>query len=98
MINANPVSVRQAAGFVRTDGNFGSLGGFPEEPLRPMHFRSAGYIEKEMYPEIVDLVLSGKALLKPLISHTYPLDQVSEAFRMRFLQQEQSLKVVVTME
>ena len=63
-----------------------------------MHFRSAGYIEKELYPEIVDLVLSGKVLLKPLISHTYPLEQINEAFRMRFLQQQQSLKVVVTVD
>ena len=98
VINANPKSVRQAASFVKTDGNFGSLGGFPEKPPRPMHFRSAGYIEKELYPEIVDLVLSGKVLLKPLISHTYPLEQINEAFRMRFLQQQQSLKVVVTVD
>ena len=94
--NANPESVRQSASFVRKDGNFGSLGGFPEEPPRPMHFRRAGYIEKEWYSEIVDLVLSGKVRLKPLISHTYPLEQISEAFRMRFLRPWQSLKVIVT--
>jgi (R,R)-butanediol dehydrogenase/meso-butanediol dehydrogenase/diacetyl reductase len=41
------------------------------------------------------LIRSGKAKVKPLITHRFPLDQAAEAFRTQ-LQDPGAIKVMVT--
>ncbi len=58
----------------------------------------AGYFTKPEYYENLQLVESGRLPLEPLISHVLPLEQIEEAFKLRFETPQQSLKIVITME
>lgn len=47
------------------------------------------------YSEVAQLAAERKVALEPLITHTFSLDGIADAFRMRFQAKEQALKVVV---
>lgn len=49
---------------------------------------------KEMYPRAIRLVDAGLVDVTSLVTHTYPLDEVAEAFRLA--ERREGLKVVVT--
>ncbi|HID08560.1 MAG TPA: hypothetical protein EYP10_15600, partial [Armatimonadetes bacterium] len=53
------------------------------------------YFKRGDYPEISQLAGEHKVALEPLITHTFSLDKIADAFRTRFQTKEQALKVVV---
>jgi threonine dehydrogenase-like Zn-dependent dehydrogenase len=56
------------------------------------------YFNPPEYPENLSFLKEGNIDLKPLVSHTFPLEKIQEAFRMRFEQPALSNKIVITME
>jgi threonine dehydrogenase-like Zn-dependent dehydrogenase len=50
------------------------------------------------WPEVLDLVLSGRFVLDGYITHRFPLKQVEEAFGIRGNDLQGSFKVLITNE
>ena len=88
----------QALVSTRLEGRFISVMGVAklnEDELRHRFSYGVHYFRRDHYDEMVKLVAEGRVDLKPVTTHTYPLEDIAEAFRMRFSKQEQSLKVGV---
>ena len=84
----------------RLEGRFISVMGVSrlnEDELRHRFSYGVHYFRRDHYDEMVSLVTEGRVDLKSMTTHTYPLDDIAEAFRMRFSNQNQSLKVGVLM-
>jgi len=77
------------------EGRFVSIAGSPEGDLRHRWLYKVHYFLRGDYHEIASLAAEGKVSLESFITHTFPLEDLSEAFRMRFLSKEETLKVVV---
>lgn len=56
------------------------------------------YFGREEYGPNVDLVTAGRIRLLPTVTHTFALADVQEAYRVRFKEPQEAIKVVVTME
>ena len=88
----------QALVSTRLEGRFISVMGVAklnEDELRHRFSYGVHYFRRDHYDEMVKLVAEGQVDLKSVTTHTYPLEDIAEAFRMRFSKQEQSLKVGV---
>ncbi|MDE0503866.1 MAG: zinc-binding dehydrogenase, partial [Candidatus Poribacteria bacterium] len=82
----------------RLEGRFISVMGVArlnEDELRHRFSYGVHYFRRDHYDEMVKLVAEGRVNLKSVTTHTYPLEDIADAFRMRFSQQGQSLKVGV---
>jgi len=88
-------AIQQAIEALAPGGRFITIAGHPKSIPMNRLFCNTWYFKRERYPEIARLAASGKVKLEPLITHTFPLEQVAEAFRVRFQQREKSLKVIV---
>jgi len=51
---------------------------------------------KSDYAANVELVKSGHIKLGPIVTHTFPLERIQEAFETRFKCADKAIKVVVT--
>jgi threonine dehydrogenase-like Zn-dependent dehydrogenase len=101
-----PAVLRQAIEMTRSGGRIVLVGLFEEEvPLninRIIHkqLRLISSFNKGEKPtsqevlEAIKLISSGKVNVKPLISHTFPLDNIMEAFDIQS-KPEQSIKVII---
>ena len=88
----------QALLSTRLEGRFISVMGVAalnEDELRHRFSYGVHYFRRDHYNEMVKLVTDGRVDLKSVTTHTYPLENIAEAFRMRFSKQGQSLKVGV---
>ncbi len=90
-----PVTLPQATKYVRRGGEVVIVGGFEEgETSIPLEWQriqmseiklipSASYAYWDIYPEMqicLDLVAKGKLDAKKMITHSFPLDKINEAF------------------
>jgi len=66
-----------------------------EGELRHLFSYGVHYFRRNRYHELVALITEGKVDLKSLTTPKYSLDNIAEAFQMRFSNQYQSLKVGV---
>jgi len=101
-----PVALQQAIEMTRTGGRIVLVGIFEQEvPLNINHIihkqlsliSSYSKGQKPIGEEIkttIELISSGKVDAKPLISHTFPLDKIMEAFEVQ-INPEQAIKVVI---
>ena len=101
-----PVALQQAIEMTRTGGRIVLVGVFEQEV--PVNFNriihkqlslisSYSKGQKPIGEEIkaaIELISSGKVDAKALISHTFPLDKIMEAFEVQ-ANPEQSVKVVI---
>lgn len=88
----------QALLSTRLEGRFISLMGVArlnEDELRHRFSYGVHYFRRDHYDEMVKLATNGQVDLKSVTTHTYSLDDIADAFRMRFSKQGQSLKVGV---
>ncbi|MGQ9513919.1 MAG: zinc-dependent alcohol dehydrogenase [Thermoproteota archaeon] len=82
--------VRRNGWFVSTAGR-APIGGEFE-----IYASGVWYFAKSDYASNVELVKSGRIDLKPIVTHTFPLERIQEAFVTRFKRTDQAIKVVVT--
>lgn len=90
-----PITLPQATKYVRRGGEVVIVGGFEEgETSIPLEWQriqmseiklipSASYAYWDIYPEMqicLDLVAKGKLDAKKMITHSFPLDKINEAF------------------
>ena len=88
----------QALLSTRLEGRFISLMGVArlnEDELRHRFTYGVHYFRRDHYGEMVKLVTDGRVDLGSVTTHTYALEEIADAFRMRFSKQGQSLKVGV---
>jgi len=86
---------QQAMDSLAPGGRLSALVGTPTSIPSDRQFYRAYYFRRHEYQKIARIAVSGKIKLERLVTHTFNLDQISEAFRMRFETPEQSLKVAV---
>ncbi len=102
-VSGSPKAFENALRVVRSGGTIVQIGIFEEEeiPLKP-----ALLIDKELdikgvfryanaYEPAIRLAASGKVKLKPLITHTFPLDRIQEAFKVVMERIGNPIKVIV---
>ena len=94
----NAEAAQQAMDCVVPGGRFCSITSSPKTINDNREVFISWYFKRSDYPKMLTLVDEDKVKLAPLVTHTYPLEQLAEAFKMRFQQQAESLKVVVVMD
>lgn len=72
---------------------YGAQGGIKGQSERAVI--GSFYFTPSEYEENLRLVAGGRISLDRLVSHVYPLEEINEAFAMRFKRPNESLKVVV---
>jgi threonine dehydrogenase-like Zn-dependent dehydrogenase len=81
---------------LRLDGRMVTLAGFPAaRGHRPRWVTGSWGCDALYWPEIVEHVVDGRFALDGYVTHTFPLAELEEAFRVRLHEPETSLKVVV---
>ncbi|MBO3803863.1 MAG: alcohol dehydrogenase catalytic domain-containing protein [Candidatus Brockarchaeota archaeon] len=86
-----------AASIVRRNGWFVSAAGrAPIGGEFEIYASGVWYFAKSDYAPNVELVKGGLIDLKPIVTHTFPLERIQEAFATRFKKADQAIKVVVT--
>lgn len=98
----NPVATGQAFRAVRSGGALCTFAGLDGE----YHLRE--YVERTLvwsyyftpaeYYENLTFLRENKINTRQIVSHTFPLDKIQEAFEMRFAHPESSNKIVITMD
>jgi len=85
----NPATMRQAFNSLRTGGRLIAVGYSPKRwdgfdigrvMFREMELMGSLGCRPVDYPRIIELVKNGLLLLKPLITHKFPLSEINEAF------------------
>src|SRR4030043_2285084 len=101
-----PTVLKQAIEMTRSGGRIVMVGLFEEEGTlninRIIHkqlrlissFRRGRQPVSQEVREAIQLISSGRVNVKPLISHTFPLDKIMEAFEVQ-TKPEQSIKVII---
>ncbi len=98
----NPIATQQAFHAVRSGGalcTFAGLNG--EYCLREFVERTlvwSYYFTPAEYYENLTFLQKYKINPRQIVSHTFPLDSIQDAFEMRFAHPESSNKIVITME
>lgn len=96
---------QQLAEVVRPGGTVVPIGSCAEElvPLPLARFRRKGLTVKfvrrfcHTYPRAIELARSGKANVRSLVTHHYPLERLDEAFRLVEAYDEGVIKAVATL-
>jgi threonine dehydrogenase-like Zn-dependent dehydrogenase len=96
-----PALLNQAVQMVRPGGTV-RLVALYDEPVsldvnaivqKELDFRgSFGY--RGEFPEAIELIRSGRVRVAPLVTHTFPLERIGEAFEAQ-MSKDESVKVVV---
>jgi len=87
----------KAASIVRRNGWFVSAAGRARIGGEfEIYASGVWYFMKSDYAANVELVKSGRIKLGPIVTHTFPLEKIQEAFETRFKYADQAIKVVVT--
>jgi threonine dehydrogenase-like Zn-dependent dehydrogenase len=87
----------RASSIVRRNGWFVSAAGrAPIGGEFEIYASGVWYFAKSDYASNAELVRTGRIDLKPIITHTFPLDRVQEAFVTRFKHPDRAIKVVVS--
>ena len=86
---------RAAMNGVPPEGRVVYIAGQPGELDRHRWAYRIHYFKRTDYESVAELASRRGVRLKELVSHTYPLERVREAFEMRFRNPHKSLKVVV---
>ncbi|HEY3110514.1 MAG TPA: alcohol dehydrogenase catalytic domain-containing protein [Chloroflexota bacterium] len=96
---AAPGAAQQAYDAVRLDGTLQLVTGSPTvNSHAEKRVNGTFYFGREEYGPNVELVTSDRLRLLPTVTHTFPLEDVQEAYRVRFKEPHEAIKVVVTME
>jgi S-(hydroxymethyl)glutathione dehydrogenase/alcohol dehydrogenase len=83
----------------RLDGRLVTVAGFPPAGGDTAKWVSGNWVCYDRdWPTIIEHVTAGRFTLDPYVTHTFPLTQIEDAFRVRIHDPEHSLKVVVTMD
>lgn len=102
-VSGSEKAFRDALRIVRPGGSIVQIGIFEKEEIS---FDPALIVDKELtiygvfryanaYEPAIRLVSSGKIKLRPLITHTFPLDEIVRAFEVVIKKEGNPIKVIV---
>ena len=95
---AGAKAAQQAYDTLRLGGRMVTVAGFPPvRGHRPKWVSGSWGCDELYWPEAIDHVTAGRFVLDGYVTHTLPLDEIEEAFRIRLHDPAGSLKVVVTL-
>jgi len=97
-------TIRQAVGLVRKGGTIVVIGVFSKEPHvnvglvqdRELTIQGSLMYLKEDFHDAISLISKGLVKVRPLITHTFNIDHIEEAFRTAATSKADAMKVLVS--
>ena len=98
----SPITMKQAFNSLRTGGRLVAVGYSPKRwdgfdigrvMFREMEIMGSLGCRPVDYPRIINLVKNGSLLLKPLVTHKFPLSEINEAFDL--MRRGEGIRIVI---